>query len=422
MLIADILILIICLTLYAFFSGMETAFYAANRLRIELSHQQGSSQARILSKYFHNPTSFIITCLIGNTIVAVILALWLSHHIIPWLLPALGTIGAIIINIAIITSILVLSAEFLPKTIFRVYADKVLPFFAKPFNVVYILFRPIAIAVEAAGKGLLRLAFRHPFTTDDTRFSMEELEHIIKGHSEDEQHDNEIDAELFESALEFRHLKVRDCMVPRADIVSISIDSTIEALLNLIIQSNHSRILVYRDNPDNLIGYVHHFDLHKAPKDIASILISIRSVQETLGLDALLRHFIRTRKNIAIVADEEDKIIGIITMEDILEEIFGEIEDEYDNAELVEQLIDTGHFLFSARLEIDYLNKKYGLDLPEIEEQETLSDLVIFLSEGVVPPLGSRIDQGGYAFIVKEVSETRVEMVEVLKLMSGDVQ
>lgn len=292
----DILFLLLCLLFYAFFSGMETAFYAANRLRIELGHQQGSPQARILSRYFQHPSSFIITCLTGNTIVAVAFAWWLTRLVVPWLQPITGTAWALMINIVSIASILVLSVEFLPKAVFRVYADKVMPFFARPFHLVYIILRPVTFIVEAAGKGLLRIAFHHPSGADESRFAMEELEHIIKGHSADEQHDNEIDTELFESALEFRHLKVHDCMVPRDDIVSIGINSPVSDLRDLIIQSNHSRILVYKDTPANLIGYVHHFDLHKTPKDIASILISIRSVPESLGLDALLRHFIRTGK------------------------------------------------------------------------------------------------------------------------------
>jgi len=412
MLLADILFLFLCLIMYAFFAGMETAFYAANRLRIELSHHQGSERASILSGYFHNPSSFIITCLAGNTIMATIITFRISHYLVPLLQKQFSIVGALAIDILAITGVLVITAEFLPKSVFKLYANEVMLFFARPFHVFYRMLRPLVVAIEAVGKHLLNIAFHQPLSTDDSRFSMEELEHIIKDHTPDEQYESEIDAELFENALEFRSLKVLDCMTPAADIVSFSADRSVSDLTNLILETNHSRIIVFRDNPDNIIGYVHHFDLHKQPDNINDILIPIRTIPETLGLDALLRHFIRTRKNIAIVENEEHTIVGMITMEDILEEIFGEIEDEYDNADLIEMVLSETRFRFSGRLEVDYVNKRYHLNIEEHEDGETLSDHIIQLSGGV-PEMAQQVLSGNHLFTILEVSDTRIELVEV---------
>ena len=406
--------ILLFLLLSAFFSGMEMAFISSSKLKVELSKNQGKASGRALSYFMKNPSRFIGTYLIGNNIALVLFGYALGQLLKPYWQEYLPNheLISLLLETLIGTIIVLIFGEFFPKLIFRLKADKFLHTLAIPFTILYgILFIPV-IFVNWLTKGIMRLAFGIQLNEDEPVFSEVDLEHYIRETMHGAEDDN-VDAELLGNALELREVRVRECMIPRPEIVAIEQESTLEELRQTIVDSGYSKILVYSENIDNVIGYVHHFDLHQQPKSIQSIIKTIPVVPESMFAQALLTEFKKQGKTMALVVDEYGGTAGIITFEDILEEIFGEIQDEHDEEDFIEQQLSKTDFLFSGRLEIDYINEKYNLNLP-IGEYETLSGYIIYLTESI-PNMNDIINTDDFEFMILNVSNTKVETVRLHK-------
>lgn len=408
----EIIAVIICLFLAAIFSGIEIAFFSANRLKIELAYQRGTVAGRILHYFYKDPSKFIITTLLSNNIVLVVFGMMMTRLIEEPLYSWLGSaFWAMIMQTVISTIILIYIGEFIPKVMFKVFADTLLPFFSVPFYFVFWLLRIGVIFLNAITNGFMKL-FRIQKSSTDFIYTTVDLEKFIKDHTpKSDTDEQEVDTELFENALSLKNLKVRDCMVPRKEIIALDINSSIADLKDIIISTYHSRILVFNQSIDNILGYVHHFDMHKKPKNIKSILIPIKIVPEIMPIQKLLNTFIKEGKSIAWVVNEYGGTAGIITLEDILEEIFGEIDDEYDKDEYIENQLSQNEYILSGRLEIDYLNDKYDLQIPE-GEYETLSGFITSIHESI-PQKDEILEIGNYQLKIIDVSDTKIETVKL---------
>jgi CBS domain containing-hemolysin-like protein len=404
---------ILTLLLSAMFSGIEIAFLSANKLKIELSYQRGTLSGRILNDYIKNPSKFIITTLLGNNIALISFGILCASIMEPFFMQYIESNFLVIaIQTVISTTVVLLFGEFVPKVLFKVFADTILPLLAVPFRVLHWLLTPGVLVIT----GLSSLLFKTvgvKVSQRDIEFSSVDLERFIKDHSQaDNEEEEEVDTELFENALFLKKLRVRDCMIPRREITAIDVNESVEELKKLIIETYHSRILVYEDSIDRIIGYIHHFDLHKKPGSIRSILIPIKVIPETMHIQKLLNEFIVENKSIAWVVNEYGGTAGIITLEDILEEIFGEIEDEYDKDELVGNQLSRNEFILSGRLEIDRINEEYDLDIPE-GDYDTLSGFIIVNHE-TIPEKNEVIHIGKYTFKILDVSDTKIETVKLI--------
>jgi CBS domain containing-hemolysin-like protein len=414
-------LIVLSLIFSAIFSGVEIAFLSANKLKIELSFQRGTISGKILNDYIKNPSKFIVTTLLGNNIALIsfgILFVMLAEPYLSQIIPS--PIWRLIIQTLLSTTIILVLGEFIPKILFKVFADTILPAMAIPFRIIHWLLTPGVLMIN----GLSTLFFKIAgvkVSEHDIEFSSVDLEKFIKDHNRSDNEENEeVDTELFENALFLKKLRVRDCMVPRREITAIDINDSVADLKELIIQTYHSRILVYEESIDKIIGYVHHFDLHKKPKDIRSILIPIKVVPETMHIQKLLNDFIKTNKSIAWVVNEYGGTAGVITLEDILEEIFGEIDDEYDKDELVGNQLSKNEFILSGRLEIDRINEEYNLNLPE-GDYDTLSGFIIAHHE-TIPTQNELIEIENYSFKILDVSDTKIETVKLIVNNMSDNQ
>ncbi len=408
----DITILIISLALSAFFSGIEIAFVTANRLQIELDKQKGSLSGKILDSFVKKPSNFITTTLIGNNIALVIFGIISAKLIEPLIFYYLKSeVVVLLIQTLISTFIILTIGEFFPKALFRVFANKVLAAFALPFVVIHYLLLPVSFLTKGLTRLFLRL-FNVKVSKVEYSLTSSDLGRLVKEHKTENEQSAEIDKEMFENALYLKDVKVRECMVPRPEIAAIEINGNIEELKKIIIDTTHSRILVFRDSIDNIEGYVHHFDLHKRPYNIKSILIPIAAVPETMPVQDLMNMLIKEEKNIAWVVDEFGGTAGVITLEDILEEIFGEIHDEYDEDELVDNQLSANEYILSGRIELDHLEEEYNLKLPE-GDYETLGGLILTNHESI-PSKNELIHIGQYTFKILDVSETKIETVKLI--------
>jgi CBS domain containing-hemolysin-like protein len=411
-------VVVISLILSAFFSGMEIAFLSANRLRIELKSQTGSRKGKILSYYVKNPSRYLSTILVGNNIAIVVygifMGLLLNTGINALFNNSFEALQLIVITI-ISTVIVLITAEFIPKVLFRMNPDYILNLLLYPFQFFFYLLLPIAWSVERISKLVLVNLLGKEISNEAYVFSKVDLDHMISGNNEsDENEQQEIDTILFKNALGFGDLKVRECMQPRTEIIAVAEDETPKTLLATFIESGHSKVLVYREDIDHIIGYVHQIDMFKKPEGIKSILIPIPVTNESKLASELLQELISKRKSIAVVVDEFGITAGIITIEDILEEIFGEIDDEYDKDGHKEVKITNLHFIFSARHEIDYLNETYDLQIPE-GEYETLGGYIIDLS-GTIPIRGSVLQDENWKYMVTKVDSAKLVEVELKKI------
>lgn len=408
-------LIILALVLSAFFSGSEIAFVSANKLRVELKKKKGSARGRILAGFFDAPSSFIGTMLVGNNIVLVIFTTLLTKLLEPFLIeasPFQQPLVLLVIQTIIATIIILIFGEFLPKTLFRLYADEVLYFFAYPLNGFKWILSPPSWIMTRLSNGLLR-AFNLPIEATESAFTRLDLENFIYDTRSGSQEDL-VDKELFGKALNLREVRVRECMVPRTEVENIDVNASIEELEQLFRETKLSRIIVTKDDIDNVLGYVHHQQLFTQPSSISQLIIELPFVPEVVRVVDLLNNFIRERINIAVVVDEFGGLSGVITLEDILEEIFGEIEDEHDEEEYVEEIITPDkEYVFSGRLEIDYLNEKYNLKLPE-GDYHTLSGYLVMTTE-TIPPQGGTIHLDPYDFVLELVSETKIETVRIIK-------
>jgi CBS domain containing-hemolysin-like protein len=416
---------IITLVFSAFFSGMEIAFISSNKLQIELQNKQGDLTGRLLSGFIQRPGQFIGTTLMGNTISLVLygtfMAFLMEDPLKTNLPPSLNNEGFILFSQTIVSTMVVLvTAEFLPKSLFLLNPNSMLSFFAIPFWIVYTLIYPIVWATVWLSRFFITKVLRLEYSEDKPVFTVTDLNSFIQNHltKAKEQGHVDIDTKIFDNAVEFKTVRVRECMVPRTDIVSVEVDDPIEDLKAVFEESGHSKIIVYRESIDDVIGYCHQLELFKKPKTIEEILTPIIIAPESALANELLIQFIQERKSLALVVDEFGGTSGIVSMEDIIEEIFGEIEDEYDNDDLMEQKISEQEYVLSARHEIDYLNDKYEWDLP-IGDFETLSGLILSLTENL-PKKGESVTFGPYTFTIITKQDHRIETVR-LKINSSGI-
>lgn len=407
------------LVLSAFFSGLEIAFVSSNKLKIELDKKQNILPARIYSYFLKHQSKFISTLLLGNNIALVVygilMAILLEAPIRRGLdfLPQSGFVEVLVLLLQTIVSTLIILvfAEFLPKVIFRINPNRKLNLFTIPVLLLCAPLFVIVLVVFTLIAYILKI-FKVSFEESEYTFGKIDLDHYVKeaasGTSEEQELENEL--QIFQNALEFNNIKARECMVPRNEIEAHNLYDSIDLVTKTFIKTGYSKILIYKENIDNVIGYVHSFELFKEPEALKNILRPLAIIPETTTADKVLKTLIQQKKNVALVVDEYGGTSGMLTLEDIVEEIFGEIEDEHDSEELVEKNLGNKSFQFSARLEIDYLNEEFELSLPESEEYETLAGLIIELNEDI-PAEGDTILVTDYNIEITKVSENKIEEV-----------
>lgn len=412
-----ILYILACILMIAFFAGTEIAFVSVNKLNLELKKKQGTFAGRILARFTQNPEEFIGTSLIGVNIVLVIYGLLmttLNDRWIEYIFPHLNQYVRLLLDTLVATIIILIFAEFLPKAIFRSKAEQVLTIFALPMLIMYYLLYPLAKLFVAISEFILKYLFNVRIREHQNVFNRVDLEHFVKqslhGHESDS---NEVNTELFENALYLVNVKIRKCMVPRNEVEAVDISTPISEVRQKFIDTKLSKIIVYENSIDNIIGYLHHIDLNRRPKAIREVLHNITAVPEAMSAVDLMNRFTKDRRSIAWVIDEFGGTAGIVTMEDVLEEIFGDINDEYDVQEYVEKQISENEFIFSGRLELDYLSEKYGFIFDK--SAETLSGYIISQHE-TIPKLKERIIIDSYEFDILLVTDTRIETVKMKKL------
>ncbi|MBP9739116.1 MAG: HlyC/CorC family transporter [Chitinophagaceae bacterium] len=405
------------IVLIGFFAGYEIAFVSANRLGIELKKKQGIRSGIIVSQFLEEPAKFIGSCLVGMNIFLVIYGLLFSQLLKNSLWNPFDIKNEylkLVIDTFSSTAIVLIFGEFLPKAIFRAKNDVLLNFFAPVANFFHGFFKPVANFFVNISQWVLKYLFNLRLDEKEEAFSHVDLEHFFQQTKEQDDDNEELNKELFENALGLPTVKVRQCLVPRTEIEALEINTPIEKAKQHFIQTQLTKLVVYNESIDNIVGYIHQLDLFKKPSDIKSILLPIPAIPESMSATDLISKFTKERKSIAWVVDEFGGTSGIVTMEDVLEEIFGEIEDEYDTDEFVEKQLAENEFIFSGRLELDMLNEKYNLDF-EVEESETLSGYIINKYE-TIPKQKETIIIGNYQFDILSVSDTRIETVK-LKLL-----
>jgi hypothetical protein len=413
---ATLSVILICLLLSAFFSGMEIAFLTSNKLRIEIDKSKKGVTQALIDLFISHSGMYITTLLVGNNVVMVIYGIFMSDLLVKQFEFLHLSIGVeLFVETLVSTLIILVFAEFLPKTVFRLRSNLFLKLFSVPVFLFYLLFFPLSYFSVWLGGWLLRiftgrkLGHKEPnraFGKVDLNNLIEEGE--VNARQEEEMHE----IKLFRNALDFSEVKLRECIVPRPDVVALSIDSSIEELTQLFIDTGLSRILIYKESIDDIIGYVHISTLFKDPPTITKALSRVLIVPETMSAQRLLNLFIRDQKSVAVVVDEFGITAGIVTIEDIMEEIFGEIEDEHDHLNLKEVMISEQEYIFSGRLEVDYLNEKYHLDLEEREEYETLAGLVLYFNQSI-PQEGETIVVNDLTFKILSVKNARIEEIKV---------
>lgn len=419
-------IILISLILSAFFSGMEIAYISSNRLKIELDRKHGLFSSKIISIFTKNSSHYIATMLVGNNIALVVYGFFVARLLEPVLTESLNVNNEVLmlfLQTLIGTFVILFTAEFLPKTIFRSRPNLSLNIFSVPVLFFYIILYPITIITIGFTNFIMRfiLGVRVRMRTENLNpvFGKVDLDHLVNEINQpaEQKVEDEPEKKIFQNALEFSKLKVRDCMIPRTEIEALEINSSIDELKERFVETGYSKILIFEDSIDNITGYISSKDLFKAPTSIKSKLVSLSIVPETMNVNKLFRKLIKERKTIALVVDEYGGTSGIITLEDIIEEIFGEIEDEHDTIEFIERQINPNEFVFSGRLEIDYLNDKYNLQLPVSEEYDTLAGYIIHHHESI-PKLNNLLVIGDYKYRILKVTQIRIELVHVKRLIS----
>ena len=411
--------IIISLLFSAFFSGIEIAFVSSNKLHIELQSQQGIISGKILSKFLERPSSFIGTTLIGNTISLVVYGIYMAKMIEPILIENLplffqNDIFILLAQTFISTIFVLFIAEFTPKSIFLLNPNGLLSFFALPLWLIYYVTYPIVFFIVSLSKLFIKHVLRLKYEEDKPVFGLTDLDHFVKNTVQLDHQESkiELDKKIFNNALEFKTIKVRECMIPRTEVVAVDIEDTIEELKDAFNDSGHSKVLIYKDTIDDIIGYCHSLALFKKPSTIKEILTPIIIVPETMPANELMIQFIQEHKSLALVVDEFGGTSGIVSLEDIIEEIFGEIQDEHDDEDLVEEQISADTFIFSARLEIDYINDKYYLNLPE-GDYDTLGGFILSITENF-PQLKEEVSSPPFRFVIESMEENRINQVKLI--------
>ena len=417
--IPEVVVILVSVLLSAFFSGMEIAFVSANKMHIELEKKKENLLAHVLTRLTQKPSRFITTMLIGNNIALVVYGYFMGDLLVKlFLSPLQNEFAILLIQTFISTLIILITAEFLPKAIFRVYANETLKIFALPSYLFYILLYPISRFITLISDFFLRVFFNIKEDEVQLAFTKAELGHYIDEQLESK--DDEIDTEIqiFQNALDFHDVKAREAMIPRTEIVAVEVHDSIKNLRDLFTETGLSKIMVYNNSLDDIIGYAHFFDLFKKPKNIRSILLPIEIIPESMMIHDVLNDLILKRKSVAVVLDEYGGTSGLITVEDIIEELFGEIEDEHDSIDLIEEKINDREFRLSTRHEVDYLNETYGLELEEDTDYETLGGLIVHHTENI-PSTGEIIEIDNYQFTILKESASKIEEV-YLKVLFKD--
>jgi len=409
-----ILIIVLSLFLSAFFSGMEIAYVSANKIHIEIEKKQNNFLARILKRITKRPSKFIATMLVGNNIALVVYGFFMGSLLMNYI-PLDGFLQ-IAVHTVISTIIILITAEFLPKVFFQIYANRLVKFFAVPAYLFYLLFSVVSEFVIWISDLVLKVFFKTDGDAVQLSFSKVELGNYISEQIESLEGKIEIDSEIqiFQNALEFSEVRAREVIIPRTEIVAVEIHTTPKELGKLFTDTGLSKILVFNKNIDDILGYVRSFELFKKPTALKKILMPLVFVPETMLAKDVLNILSKKRKSMAVVVDEYGGTSGIITVEDIIEELFGEIEDEHDSVALIEIELGKDHYQFSARLEVDYLNETYKFDLPENDAYETLGGMIVNFTEEI-PKQDETVEIEGYTVKIVEVSRTKVELVEVKK-------
>src|SRR5688500_9624987 len=406
-----ILLILLTLVLAAFFSGTEIAFITANKLGVEIERDKGTRRSKLISGFYEKPKEFLSSILVGNNIVLVVFTYTMTRLIEPVLFSWIDSEALRLIIIAIIaTIVMLLFGEFLPKIIFRLFANRALLMVAYPMVFFqWILRFPTWVMISFANL-LLKYVFRATITDVQDAYTRLDLQDFVEGSLAKDQ--DSMEADMFKNALQLKNLKAKECMVPRTEIVHVDVEVGLAELKKQFLETRHSRILITDGDIDNILGYIHHQNLLNGDKNVKDMIIPIQYVPEVTSVLDILGSFTRQQNNIAVVVDEYGGTAGIITLEDIAEEIFGEIEDEHDQEEYTEEKISDTEYLFSGRLEIDYLNEKYSaLKFPE-GEYETLSGYIVMTS-GTIPESGDDLEMDDYRFVFEKVSDKKIELVRV---------
>ncbi len=421
------IIIIASLILSAFFSGMEIAYVSSNKIHIEIEKKQAGIFAKVLRKLTAKPSKFIATMLIGNNIALVIYGFFMGDMLVNWfqtILPTpysffnyMLTDLSLLSQTAISTFIILITAEFLPKVFFQIYSNTLIKILAIPAYVFYILFSFISDFVIWISDFVLKHFFKTKGDQIQLVFTKVELGNYISEQMESVEAHEEVDTEIqiFQNALEFSEVKAREVMVPRTEIIAVEINDSIKSLNTLFTESGCTKILVYKETMDDILGYVHSFELFKKPKSIKSMMLPIEFVPETVLIKDVLGVLTKKRRSMAVVLDEYGGTSGIMTVEDIVEELFGEIEDEHDTIDLIEEVVDAITYKFSARLEVDYVNETYKINLPESENYETLGGLIVNHTEEI-PAQNDIVKIDTFQFTILEVSNTKIDLVELKHL------
>ena len=419
---SETLTIVLSLLFSAFFSGMEIAFVSSNKIHIEIEKKQSGFLSNLLKKITAKPSKFIATMLIGNNIALVVYGLYMGDVLVNWFAQYLSTDStllhylfnelSLLTQTIISTLVILVTAEFLPKVFFQIYANSLLKLLALPAYIFYLLFSVFSGFVIWISDFVLKTFFKTKGDEVQLAFTKVELGNYISEQMESVEADDEVDSEIiiFQNALEFSEVKAREAMVPRTELTAIEIHDSIKNLSTLFTQTGHSKIVVFKNSIDDILGYVHAFDLFKNPKSIKSMLMPVEFVPETMLAKDILNVLTKKRKSLAVVLDEYGGTSGILTVEDIVEELFGEIEDEHDSVALIEEQLDECSFLFSARLEVDYLNETYKLQLPEHENYETLGGLIVHFTQEI-PEQNQQIKIENFQFTIQEVSNTKIELI-----------
>ncbi|MGL1887177.1 MAG: hemolysin family protein [Reichenbachiella sp.] len=410
--------ILVCILFSALFSGIEIAFITTDKLHIELQGKQGSLSAKILSNFSNKPSNFIATTLIGNNLTLVLYGIFMAMLLDPWLMRVLpeqlnGDIVVLLLQTIISTIVVLFTAEYIPKSLFLRNPYGFLSVFSVPILIIYYLLSPVVYMIVKASRFLLTKVLRLEYSDDRPVFGLTDLNNYIKNIrvDEDNESEQEVDAKFFNNALDFKTVKVRECMIPRTEIVAVDVNDTIKELKEEFVKSGHSKILVYDESIDDVIGYCHSLALFKKPVDIKSILTKIIIAPETMPANDLMVELIKERRSIALVVDEYGGTSGMVSLEDIIEEIFGEIKDEHDDDDLLELKVNESEFVLSARQEIDYLNETYKWDLPE-GDYDTLGGLILSINENLPEP-GEVIEATGYSFEIMLMEEARIEKIRL---------
>ncbi len=408
--------LFIALIFSAFFSAMEIAFLASNRLKIEVDKSKGTIISKLQAIFYRNESKIIAFILLGNNISLVVYGISAAKLLGPiltnWGIES--NAGLLLLQTLLSTLLVLVAAEFIPKSLVQYNPNRFLKIGSFPLFVLYIVLY-IPTHVILAISWVILKTFGYDQKVNQKVFSKVDLEHFVDDLSErmDGEEVSSEDMNLLKNALDFSNVKARDCMIPRTDIIAVDIDDSLETVMQLFIAKGLSKVIIYRDSIDNIIGYVHSYDLFKSPNSIKQILLPIHFVPSVTTGEELLSKFTEQSGNIAIVSDEYGGTAGLVTLEDVIEEIFGEIEDEHDRDDSIEERISDTHFRFSARVEIDYINEVYRLNIPESDAYETLGGFILNEMANI-PEKNARLDIDGFRFIVEEVTDRRIETIIVL--------